>query len=339
MFLGISPVRISFAGGGTDMPEFYENYGGNVVTTAITRFTYVIINPRSDNSFQLFSPDFQAHNKPTSFDNLSPQEGTELAISALKYLNFKQGINLMISSDVPPRSGLGASSSLMVNLVNTIFSLQDKNMDKNIVAETAFDIARNFLKWPIGKQDEYIASYGGFNFIKFEKEKINVNPIQLSKNSLDELQKNILLFFIGGRTNSNILLTQIDKIKNKNKDTIDSLNKVKQLGEDMYRSLLNSDITNFGELLHKGWMAKRNLVKGITNDHIDKIYDLALKSGVLGGKLTGAGAGGHLLLYCELPKQQLVKNEMNKLGLKQVKFSFHNEGAKILNLYDYSDIK
>lgn len=180
MFLGIAPVRISFAGGGTDIPEYYEKFGGHVIATCISRFVYVFMNERQDNSFQAFSPDFQYHQKPTSYDELKPKDGTEIAVSVIKYLDYKQGSDIFICSDVPPGSGLGASGALAVNLVNTISSLKGQVLSKDKIAETAYHIGRNVLNWPIGKQDEYVTSFGGFNYIKFEKEKTTVEPINMN---------------------------------------------------------------------------------------------------------------------------------------------------------------
>ena len=338
MFLGMVPVRISFAGGGTDMPEYYEKYGGSVVSSCITRFTYVIINPRHDDKFQSFSSDLQAHHETTSYDNLEPRDGSEIAVSVVKYLDYKEGANFLVSSDVQPGSGLGASSALTVNFVKTISTLKGENWSKEKIAETAFHIGRNILHHPIGKQDEYVSAFGGFNYIKFENNKIEVHPLNMNKSTLSELQQNLLLFFIGNdvRNSSLILSSQIERIKQNQHDTINSLHFVKQLAAELYESLNNSDIMAFGELLHKGWMAKKKFAKGITNEHIDKIYELALKSGAIGGKLTGAGGGGHMLFYCELQYQEAFIQKMESLGLKQVKFSFHNEGPKVLNLYDFS---
>lgn len=337
MFLGMSPVRISFAGGGTDIPEFYEDNGGNVVTSTISRFVYAIMTPRHDNSFQGFSSDLQSHHQPTSYDNLEPQHGTEIAVSVIKHLDYKEGANFLICSDVPPGSGLGASGALAVNLVNLVSSLNGENWNKEKIAETAYHIGRNVLNWPIGKQDEYATAFGGLNYIKFSKDKINVYPIPISKNSFLELQQNLLLFFVGNTRNSaTILSTQIERITQKQKDTMDSLHVVKELAEEMYTSLCNSNTTAVGEVLHKGWLAKKKFSKGVTNEQIDKIYDAALKYGATGGKLTGAGGGGHMLLYCELPKQQTVIQKMESLGLKHIRFSFQNEGPKVLNLYDFT---
>jgi D-glycero-alpha-D-manno-heptose-7-phosphate kinase len=336
MIIGIAPVRISFAGGGTDMPEFYENYGGQVLSTTINRFTYVIIDDRIDNAFQAFSPDFQKHYKPTKFDKIEIEDGVEIAASIIKYFKYKKGTNVILFSDAPGGSGLGSSSSLTVNLVNTISNIMKKKMDKRKIAETAFKIERNILHWPIGKQDEYSSSFGGMNFIKFYKNKVSVEPVKLSKSSNLELEKNLLLFFVGKtRNSSDILHDQIQLIKNKNSNTIDSLNHVKDLAEKLHDSLKKSDINKFGEFLDEGWEAKKKFTHGVTNKTIDRIYKIAKKEGATGGKLTGAGGGGHMLLYCEARKQKKVIEKMKKAGLQEVKFRFFKEGPTILNLYDY----
>ena len=337
MLLGISPVRLSFAGGGTDMPEFYEEYGGCVVSSTINHFTYVIANPRNDDFVQIFSPDFEAYNKPDKIENLIPKKGTDFPVSIIKYLEFKNGINLMISSDVPPSSGLGSSSSLAVNIVNVISKLQKKKLTRLEICEIAHHVEKNIIKLPLGKQDEYISAFGGFNFIKFSKNNIEVKPYSFSKNSLLELEKNLLLFFIGTRGSSNnILNTQINRIKSKDDKIIKSLKNVKFLAETMHDSLSNNDFTKFGQLLHKGWIEKKTFSNDVSNKEIDSIYEKALQLGALGGKLTGAGGGGHLLLYCEPSKQKSIISEMKNRGLKHIPFSFHSEGSKILNLYDYS---
>ena len=178
MNLGISAVRLSFAGGGTDLPEYYNDFGGNVIASTINHFTYVMSNKRTDGKFQIFSPEFHAYIKPMRYDKLLPTKGTELAISTIKHLNSKDGIDLMLTSDVEPASGLGSSSALTVNLVNTVATLNNKNLTKNELAENAHYIQRHFLNWPMGKQDEYISAFGGFNFIKFKKDKIKIIPIK-----------------------------------------------------------------------------------------------------------------------------------------------------------------
>ena len=337
MFLGMCPVRISFSGGGTDMPEYYNEFGGNVVTSTINHFTYVILNLRNDDLIQAFSSDFQIHNTSAILENLELKPGTEIPIAVLKHLNFKTGSTVMVCSDVPPSSGLGGSSSLTVNFVKTLSTLQKLKWNNEKIAETSFHIERNVLQHPIGKQDDYIASFGGFNFIRFTDEQVYVEPIKINKSTFDELQENLLLFFIGDtRKNADILSNQLDNIKQRRTETIESLNYVKGLAEEMNSSLKQSDITLFGELLHKGWLAKKKFTKGVSNENINKIYDAALENGASGGKLTGAGGGGHMLFYCEKSKHDGFIQKMEDIGLKHIRFKFNNDGPKVLNLYDYS---
>ena len=197
MFLGMCPVRISFSGGGTDMPEYYNEFGGNVVTSTIDRFTYVMLNLRNDDLIQAFSSDFQIHNPSATLEKLKSNPGMEIPIASLKHLNLKIGVDVMISSDVPPGSGLGGSSSLTVNFVKILSLLNKLKLKNEKIAETSFHKERNVLQHPIGKQDDYIASFGGFNFIRFTKEQIYVEPIQINKSTFDELQENLVLFFVG----------------------------------------------------------------------------------------------------------------------------------------------
>jgi len=337
MFVGMAPVRLSFSGGGTDMPEYYERFGGAVISTNINLFTYLVINPRRDNSFQAFSSDFESHHKKSNYDKLEMKLGTELTVSAVKFLKYKIGGDFLICSDVAPGSGLGGSSSLAVNSIKTISSLKGENWKNEKIAEAAFHIERKILKHPVGKQDDYISAFGGFNYIKFTKDRIKVNPIKLKKSTTSELEQNLLLFFMGITRNSNVILSkQLENIKKNNQDTINSLHNVRNIVEEFRDSLNNSDLREVGELLHRGWLAKRKFAKGVSNKHIDKIYEAAQKAGAVGGKLTGAGGGGHLLLYCESPKRQNVIRKMQSLKLKHIPFKFHSEGIKLLNLYDYS---
>ena len=338
MLIGLTPVRLSFAGGGTDLPEFYEKFGGNVIATTINQFTYTIIHPRFDKSFQTFSPDFQKHYTASKYSKIEIQDGTEIASSVIKYMKFKIGINVILCSDVPAGSGLGSSSSLAVNLVNVISFLKREKLSKRQIAEKAFDIGRKILHWPIGKQDEYVSAFGGFNYVKFAKNQVNVKPIHLSNSVSNELQNNLLLFREGNTRNSSTILTkQIQMIKEKNIDTINSLLTVKELALTMYDSLKQSDITKFGELLHQGWIAKKKFVRNVSNSRIDKIYSFALKNGAIGGKITGAGGGGHMLFYCEKPKQENLKKKLQTLGLERVMFSFSNNGPKIIQTSDISN--
>jgi D-glycero-alpha-D-manno-heptose-7-phosphate kinase len=337
MHVGMAPVRISFAGGGTDIPEYYEKFGGNVISTNINLFTYVVVNARKDESFQAFSSDFQMYQSKISYDKLEPKFGTEIAVAVVKQLGYRTGGDFLICSDVKPGSGLGSSSTLAVNFINTISTLNGENWSKEKIAETAYHIEHDLLHHPIGKQDDYIAAMGGFRFIQFQQDKITVESINLNNSSLQELDENLLLFFIGDTRNSSIVLSkQTEKIKSHNTETINALHSVKEIGLELHDSLKNSDLTKFGEILHKGWVAKQKFTDGITNEKIDFLYNLGLKHGALGGKLTGAGGGGHLLFYTEKSKHRQIIDEMKNHGVHHVPFKFHSGGPKVLNLYDFN---
>ncbi|WP_148702301.1 D-glycero-D-manno-heptose 7-phosphate kinase [Nitrosopumilus piranensis] len=330
MIIGSTPVRISFSGGGTDMPEYFNEFGGNVLTSTISKFTYAIFHPRYDDSFQAFSPDFEAHYKPTKYSKIKIETGSELAVAVIKYLKFKQGVNVIVASDVPGGSGLGGSGSLTVNLVYTIHKIKQKKISKSQIAEDSFHIGRKLLKMPIGKQDEYIASYGGLKYITFNKEKIKVEKIKINKPTLKKLDQNLILFFVGDTRNStSILSQQLSRIKNKDKVIINSLNQVKLLCQEMHDSLRNNDITKFGEILNKSWLKKREFVKGVSNSKIDKIYQIAIKNGATGGKLTGAGGGGHMLFYCEKKNQQKLIHKLESMKLKHIDFNLYDKGPEI----------
>jgi len=337
MLICFSPLRISFAGGGTDMPEYYESFVGKVVTTTITKYVYVISKESHDDSFQTFSSDLKSHQQSKNFQDLKPTYGSEISTSVIKYFDYKKGTNIMISSDAPAGSGLGASGSLAVNLVKTISTLKGQDLSKNQLAEKAYHVGRNVLQWPIGKQDEYASAFGGINFLTFEKEKTKVEPINLSSSTIKELEQNILLFFVGKtRNSSNILSEEIKKIEKKNSDIISALDTAKKLAESTYDSLKNNDITKFGEILHQGWTAKKKFVSGVSDETIDKVYETALNYGALGGKLTGAGGGGHMVLYCEKEKQNKLISKMEELGLKNIEFEFEKRGPRLVNLYDFA---
>jgi D-glycero-alpha-D-manno-heptose-7-phosphate kinase len=336
MHVGICPVRISFAGGGTDLPEYYEEFGGCVIGSTINKFTYVIIHPRIDKTFQSFSPDFQKHYKPKNLKKIEIEDGTEISAAIIKFLNYKDGLDIILCSDVPGGSGLGASSSLAVNVINTINFIDGKNFNFKKIAETAFRIERDILNWPMGKQDEYLTVSGGLRFFEFKKNKVLSKKININKKTQSELERNLLLFFVGKtRKSSSILHNQIKRTKEKNKKTIESLHFTKHLAESLFDSLNNSDITKFGELLDAGWNAKKSFSSNVTNQKIDSIYDYSLKHGAIGGKITGAGGGGHLLLYCEKKKQKSLINKLQKIGLTHVPFSFYHKRPQVINLQNF----
>jgi D-glycero-alpha-D-manno-heptose-7-phosphate kinase len=221
-------------------------------------------------------------------------------------------------------------------LINTLNFINDKKLNTTEIAETAFKIERNILNWPMGKQDEYLTATGGLQFFEFKQNKVISKKINISKKTKLELEKNLLLFFVGNtRKSSSILKKQIKKTQEKNQKTLNALHSVKHLAESLYDSLNNSDISKFGELLDAGWIAKKKFSSNVSNIKIDSIYDYALKNGAIGGKITGAGGGGHLILYCNLNKQKSLIEKLGKKGLTHIPFSFYDKKPQVINLANF----
>jgi len=333
MLVGRSPLRISFSGGGTDLEEYHKKYDGYSVSYTINRYTYVIAKLRKDDKLQGFSPDFASHLTPKKYSSTKMLQGHEIIIVGLRYMKFKKGIDMYLSTDVEPNSGLGASSSLTTNFVNVISHLQEKKRNPDEIANKAYKIGHDILKWGIGKQDEYAAAYGGLNLYKFTKNKVIVTPIDLKKTTTKELQDHSLLFHLGDREHSRgILQSQINAINQSNKTTISSLHKAKELAIEMYDALKENDLTKFSDILNRGWEAKRNYTKGITNNRIEMVSKKAIENGAQALKVTGAGGGGHFFVYANPSKHNSIIKSLKKLGVNHVDFKYQNEGAKVFDI-------
>ena len=332
MFIGRSPLRISFAGGGTDLEEYHNKFDGYSISSTINKYTYVIAKLRNDDKLQGFSPDFASHLPPKKHHPKSVQ-GHEIVLVGLKEMNFKKGVDMYLATDVEPNSGLGASSSLTANFVKLISHIQKKKMSKNKIAMKAYFIGHNILKWGIGKQDEFAAVFGGFNLLKFTKNKVHVYPITIRKSTYKELQEKSLLFHLGNRKHSEgILKSQITDIKKSNKKTITSLHKAKELALDMRDALKMNDLTRFSQILKEGWEVKKNYTAGISNPRIEAITKKVFSSGATALKVTGAGGGGHLYVFAELAKHSRIIKELTKIGVQRVNFQYENTGATVFTL-------
>jgi D-glycero-alpha-D-manno-heptose-7-phosphate kinase len=333
MLVGRAPLRISFSGGGTDLEEYHKRYDGYSVSYTINRYTYVIAKLRRDDKLQGFSPDFASHLIPKKYSSTNVLQGHEIIIAGLKYMKFKKGIDMYLSTDVEPNSGLGASSSLTTNFVNVISHLQGKKRDANEIAMKAYKIGHDVLKWGIGKQDEYAAAFGGLNLYKFTKNKVIVKPIDLKKSTTKELQDNSLLFHLGDRKHSKgILQSQINAINQSNKTTVLSLHKAKDLAIEMYDALKENDLTKFSDILNRGWEAKRNYTKGVTNNRIETVSKKARENGAEALKITGAGGGGHFFIYADPSKHNSIIKSLKKLGVNHVDFKYQSHGAKVFEI-------
>jgi len=328
-----SPVRISFGGGGTDLPAYYEQFGGAVLSVTINKYFYTILGSRSDGRIQVISSDLRVFQTWEDISN-KPIQGSELEIplAVLKEMASNISVDLFLASEIPPGTGLGSSASVCVNILKTLTSYAQKPLSKYDLAEQAFHIAHDVLGKHVGKQDEYAAAFGGLNYISFHPDSsTRVEPLALDTIFMQELQSNLMLFFTGSAHNSwTILREQENSTRSKLTSTVDALHEVKALGAQMRRALETGELRKFGELLHEGWQAKQRVSSKISNPRIDQLYELARRGGALGGKITGAGGGGFLLVYCERDRQQSVRGALSAEGIQEMAFAFDNQGAQVI---------
>ncbi len=326
-----APVRISFGGGGTDLASYYEKHGGMVISASINKYFYTILEVREDDRIQIISSDLQISQTVRDFYHLKLGEGLDIPVAVLKHFNIQRGMNLFMASEVPPGTGLGSSGTVCVNLVNIFNKLEHMKMTKQDIAETAYKIGHHDLGMPIGKQDEYASSFGGLNVFHFTKEGVTVAPLDLSKEILKRLEEDVMLFFTGRTRDSSSILSCQDKGgRDDDGAVVQSLHNIKNLGYEIKDAIIEGDLRRFGELMAQAWENKKKLAKGITNERIDKLYSTAIENGAIGAKLTGAGGGGYLMLFCEKPNQRAVRDALSAQGLKQMDFKFDMHGAKII---------
>jgi D-glycero-alpha-D-manno-heptose-7-phosphate kinase len=333
MLIVRSPVRISFGGGGTDLPAYYEQFGGSVLSAAINKYFYTILTARSDDRIQVISSDLRVFDTWRDIANAKLRGSPlEIPLAVLKEMNCDIAVDLFLASEIPPGTGLGSSASVCVNILKTLSSYLQRPISKYDLAERSFHIARHLLGKPVGKQDEYAAAFGGLNFISFHPDGSTlVEPIDLNPAVLTELQRNLMLFFTGSAHHSwTILQEQESSARNETGSALDALHEVKALGIRMRSAFQKGDLREKGTLLHEGWQAKRRISTKISTPHIDELYTLARKHGALGGKITGAGGGGFLLLYCEPDLQSDVREAMRRYDIQEMTFGFDMQGAQAI---------
>ncbi|HXY48991.1 MAG TPA: hypothetical protein VEI01_06035 [Terriglobales bacterium] len=315
------------------MPAYYEQFGGAVLSVAINKYFYTILGKRSDGRIQVISSDLRVFETWQNLNHLEVRGNPlEIPLAALREINCDVAIDLFLASEIPPGTGLGSSASVCVNVLKTTATYLEQPLSKYDLAERAFHVARNILGKNVGKQDEYAAALGGLNYITFHPDGATVvEPLHLSGATLRDLQSNLMLFFTGASRNSwSILKEQEAMTRRGSSNTVDALHEVKSLGLEMRDALQQDNLHHFGELLHQGWMAKRRVSSKISDERIDALYSLARQRGALGGKITGAGGGGFLLLYCEPPCQLLVRDAMREQGLQEMTFVFDMQGAQVI---------
>ena len=324
MIITKTPFRVSFCGGGSDMANFYEKYGGCVLSTSINKYCYISIHPY--------------FNEKQTLLKYSENELVD-EIDQIKHSIFRQvlkdmhihGVEITSTADIPGGTGLGSSSTFTVGLLNTLSCYKGKFVSKDKLARLACEVEIEKLGNPIGKQDQYGAALGGLNFIKFNQDgSVSHEPILMEGKTYKKLQKNLLMFYTGTTRSANTILAE--QTKNiTSEDKAKNLLKMCGLAKDMKVALENNDISSFGKILDEGWQLKKELASGIANPAIDESYKIAMKNGALGGKLLGAGGGGFLLFYCEEEKQEQLKKA---LGLRELDFTFERDGTSVIYIGD-----
>lgn len=320
MIISRTPFRISFVGGGTDLRDYYRHGYGAVVSTAIQKYVYVSVNKKFDDKIRV------SYSQTEIVDDVDDLRH-ELVREALKLAGIKNGIEVVTIADIPGRgTGLGSSSSLTVGLLNALHTYLGQKDLPETLARQACKIEIELLGQPIGKQDQYIAAYGGLNYIRFNAdETILVEPVNLSKKKKREFEENLMCFYTGiTRKSSAILNVQKKNVTNK----LEVLDKMRDQADEVWKCLAKNDLTKFGEILHEAWLLKKQLASGITNPLIDSYYSKARRVGAFGGKISGAGGGGFLTLYCEKEKQPAVRKVLQ--DLKEMKIRFEPQGSKTI---------
>lgn len=333
MLIVRSPVRISFGGGGTDLPAYYERYGGAILSTSINKYFYSILSRRDDNLVQIISSDLRTMETWEHIAHMNIKgKKLELPLAVLRSVGRNVAVNLFMASEIPPGTGLGSSATVCVNLLKALTTYLHIPTSKYDVAEKAFDIARNVLGKPVGKQDEYASAFGGLNFIQIQTDgATTVEPLELPEEVKRELQQNLMLFFTGtARDSGTILREQEQSSQQQRSDAVEALHEIRWLAEKMRRALQAGELNKFGLLLDEAWQCKKRVSNKISNTGIDEMYRLAKERGALGGKITGAGGGGFMLLYCEQPYQAAVRQVLAEREAPEMRFEFESHGAHVI---------
>lgn len=326
MIITRTPLRICLGGGGTDVKEYYEKFGGYVVSAALNQYIYVVIHNSFDKSIRI------CYSK-REIVNTADEVHHPVVRAAFKLFGIKDtGIEIISFADVPSDTGLGSSSSFTVGLVSALAAYKGIRMTKYEIAEKACHIERDILKEAGGKQDQYIAAFGGLSVLNIKEDgTIIVSPVQISHETVEALEKNIMLFYTGIRRNSFKVQKALVSGVKKETRTVDSLHEIKRLGHETENILRTGEIDRYADFLRKHWEAKQKLSDMVTNGRINQLYRKAEEAGAMGGKIIGAGGGGYLLLYSNSPKaQEKIRKIMADEQIDELKYSFDFTGTTVV---------
>jgi len=325
MIITRSPLRISLGGGGTDLASYYRDHGGFLIAAAIDRYVMITLHDTFQQELIIRYSRTERVQRVEQIEHPIVREALRL------YGNDPTQLEVISMADIPAGTGLGSSGSFTTALVQALHARRHANITKHELAEQACHIEIDLLKEPIGKQDQYIAAYGGVTCFTFAKDgMVTAEPLRASRETLYNLEDSLVMFFTGySRKASDILREQDTKSRGKDQSMIDNLHFVKDLGLRTRAALEAGDIDQLGPLMHEHWTFKKQRSSGMSNPEIDAWYDLAMKSGATGGKLIGAGGGGFLMFYAE--DKRRLRHALTEAGLAEVRLRFDYEGTKVVH--------
>ena len=322
-----APLRIGIAGGGTDVEPYASLKGGLVLNATIGKHAYCSISPNNSDRMSINSLDYGTFEADLSDGPLNYDGNMDLVKVVTNHFGITDGFDMFIHSEAPPGSGLGGSSTVIVAILKAVAEWKNIGMSNSDLASLAYHLEREELGLKGGKQDQYAAAFGGFNLMEFTADGVRVNPLEISDDTVNELQYCSLLCYTGrSRESARIIESQVKSFrKGTNEDALDA---TKALADEIATALRKGDVVEAGTLLKESWAQKKRFSDSITNPRIDAIYRAAMESGAYGGKVSGAGGGGFMFFVCQYDKKHLVAKEVQKLGAKVVDFAFEPLGAR-----------
>ena len=332
-----APLRVSFAGGGTDVPPFPEQEGGLVLSAAINRYAYGSLTPRGDDKIRIESVDFGLDETYGVGEEMIFDGKLGLVKAAIGKLGGAghAGYDLFLHASAPPGSGLGSSSTMMVTLIGLLKDFHRLPLTDYEIAELAYTIEREDLGIKGGHQDQYAATFGGFNFLEFHGDHVIVNPLRIPDDVIHELEHNMLLAYTGRtRQSDGIIDDQTQRFTGGEQAAVEGLRMQKELAVEMKNALLRRRLDDFGDLLGRAWEYKKKLSPRISTSFIDDAYEEAIKQGALGGKVTGAGGGGYMVFFCPFQVKHKVADRLIEMGASVPEFEFAQEGLTTWHVDD-----
>jgi len=326
MILARAPLRISLGGGGTDLPSYYSQYGGFILSAAINKYVYVYVNrPAADDLLRI---KYSSYEQVACVDDIKH----DLVRPALKQLNIAGSLEIVSMADVPDGTGLGSSGSYLVGLLVALYELKREKVPTHAIAELACHIEMDLAGHPVGKHDHYLAAFGGVTCLEIGTDgRVKVTALDLSINTAEEFRNNVLIFYTGTtRSSRDILEDQRRGTKLGDVAVVDSLHRTKELGYGIKEALEKGDLEKFGLLLDEHWQNKKRRSSKITDQEMENGYEIAKKNGALGGKIMGAGGGGFFMFFCPNSHKMKLRRELSVRGWREMSFDFDFQGAKVL---------